>query len=184
MRIRRRSGRGWVVLLLLVVAALALPRTAPADAQPGATATGPVAMPESVAWPVAGGQVSSGFGMRAGEMHGGIDIAAPLGTPILAVADGEVIEAGPATGFGLWVRLRHDRDGTVSVYGHMNTITAAAGAHVRAGQQIATVGSRGQSTGPHLHIEIWLAGDRAQRVDPARWLAEHRVAAVAPPPRR
>ena len=106
-------------------------------------------------------------------MHGGTDFAAPLGTPIRAVADGEVIEAGPASGFGLWVQVRHDRDQTVSVYGHMNTITTRVGAHVRAGERIATVGARGQATGPHLHLEIWPNGDRGRRVDPARWLAAH-----------
>lgn len=170
-RARRRSGLGWLVLPLVVVGAVALPRTHLAEAQPDATVAGPVAVPESVAWPVNGGQVTSGFGLRGDTMHGGTDIAAPLGTPILAVAGGQVIEAGPATGFGLWVRVQH-RDGTVSVYGHMNTITCRVGDDVRAGQQIATVGSRGQSTGPHLHLEIWPAGDRDRRVDPARWMAD------------
>jgi len=125
-----------------------------------------------VVHPLPGGRVTSGFGWRAGGMHYGLDIAAPIGTPIRALADATVLDAGPATGFGLWVRLRH-HDGTVSVYGHMNTITTPTGAAVTAGQQIATVGDRGQSTGPHLHLEIWPDGQRAHRVDPATWLARH-----------
>lgn len=124
--------------------------------------------------PVAG-TLTSGFGARSGTTHYGIDIAAPLGTPIRAVTAGTVIEAGPATGFGLWVRLRHDVDGTVTVYGHMHTITRTTGAHVAAGEQIATVGSRGQSTGPHLHFEVWPHGQRAQRIDPRPWLADRGI---------
>ncbi len=122
--------------------------------------------------PVPGGRTSSGFGHRTGGMHYGLDIAAPIGAPIRAVADATVIEAGPASGFGLWVRIRHT-DSTVSVYGHMNTITTRVGARVKAGQQIATVGNRGQSTGPHLHLEIWPHGSRAARVNPAVWLRAH-----------
>lgn len=123
--------------------------------------------------PVAG-TFTSGFGTRWGEMHGGIDIAAPIGTPIRSVTRGTVTTAGPASGFGLWVKVRHP-DGTVTVYGHMNTITAGVGERVSAGEQIATVGSRGQSTGPHLHLEVWPHGVRSQRVDPLAWLAAHGI---------
>ncbi|MBE1466218.1 murein hydrolase activator EnvC family protein [Kibdelosporangium phytohabitans] len=120
------------------------------------------------------GRLSSGFGARAGGTHYGIDIAAPTGTPIRAVAGGTVIEAEPARGYGLWMRLRHE-DGTVTVYGHMHTMDRARGARVAAGEQIATVGSRGQSTGPHLHFEVWPGGDRQARVDPKPWLARHGI---------
>lgn len=119
--------------------------------------------------PVVGGTVTSGFGPRWGEFHGGLDIAAPLGTPIRAVAPGTVIVAGEAGGFGLWMQVRHP-DGTVTVYGHMQTIDRAVGAHVAAGERIATVGHRGEATGDHLHIEVWPHGQRAQRVDPRVWL--------------
>ena len=100
------------------------------------------------------GRVSSGFGGRWGRSHNGIDIAAPIGTPIHAPLPGEVIASGPASGFGMWVRVRHD-DGTVTTYGHVNRSLVRVGEQVTAGEEIAEVGNRGQSTGPHLHFEIW-----------------------------
>lgn len=123
--------------------------------------------------PVAG-QVTSEFGPRWGEFHGGMDIYAPIGTPIRAVTRGVVIVARPASGFGLWMQVRHP-DGTVTVYGHMNTMDRAVGARVAAGEQIATVGQRGEATGPHLHIEVWPHGNRALRVNPRPWLARHGI---------
>ncbi|SDM01645.1 Peptidase family M23 [Lentzea albidocapillata subsp. violacea] len=118
------------------------------------------------------GSFTSGFGARWGTSHNGVDIANAIGTPIVSVMEGTVVEAGPASGFGLWVRVQHG-DGTITVYGHMNTIDVAQGAKVKAGQQIATIGNRGQSTGPHLHFEVWVAG--GQKVNPVGWLAERGV---------
>nr|WP_307817726.1 M23 family metallopeptidase [Nocardia acididurans] len=115
------------------------------------------------------GAFTSGFGPRWGTFHSGIDIAAPLGSPIYSVAAGTVIEAGPAQGFGLWVRIRHD-DGSIAIYGHMYDFFVSVGERVPAGMQIARVGNRGDSTGPHLHFEIVMEG---QKVDPQRWLALH-----------
>ncbi|MBF6061079.1 M23 family metallopeptidase [Nocardia terpenica] len=117
--------------------------------------------------PVAG-VLTSGFGMRWGELHAGIDFGEALGTPIAAVTDGVVVEAGPASGFGLWVRVQQD-DGTIGVYGHVNDILATVGQQVRAGDIIATVGNRGFSTGPHLHYEVW-AGEGGEKLDPLPWL--------------
>jgi murein DD-endopeptidase MepM/ murein hydrolase activator NlpD len=117
------------------------------------------------------GVFTSGYGNRWGTFHYGVDIAAPIGSPIYAVADGTVIDAGPATGFGLWVRLRHD-DGTITVYGHMYDFSVSVGERVHAGQQIARVGNRGDSTGPHLHFEVLING---QHVDPQPWLALHGI---------
>ncbi|MFJ1455828.1 M23 family metallopeptidase [Nocardia sp. N2S4-5] len=117
--------------------------------------------------PVAGA-LSSPFGMRWGALHAGIDFAEPLGAPIAAVTDGVVIEAGPASGFGMWVRVQQD-DGTVGVYGHVNDILATVGQQVRAGDVIATVGDRGFSTGPHLHYEVW-THDHGEKIDPIPWL--------------
>lgn len=118
------------------------------------------------------GQLTSGFGARWGTNHNGIDIAAPLGTPIVAAADGVVIEAGSASGFGMWVRVQHD-DGTVTVYGHMYEYSVSEGQQVKAGEQIATVGSNGQSTGPHLHFEVWQGG--GAKIDPLSWLSARGV---------
>lgn len=114
------------------------------------------------------GTVTSGFDTRSRVQHFGIDIAGPTGTPILAVADGTVLEAGPASGMGMWVRLLHN-DGTVTVYGHINSATVSAGQRVSAGDQIATLGNTGFSTGPHCHFEVWLHDK--DKTDPLPWLA-------------
>jgi murein DD-endopeptidase MepM/ murein hydrolase activator NlpD len=115
------------------------------------------------------GIFTSNFGYRWGVLHAGIDIANSIGTPIHAVSDGVVIAAGPTAGYGMWVKLRH-ADGTVTLYGHVNTAMVSVGQRVMAGDQIATVGNRGNSTGPHLHFEVLLGG--SQRVDPVPWLAK------------
>ncbi|GLZ43256.1 M23 family metallopeptidase [Actinokineospora sp. NBRC 105648] len=113
------------------------------------------------------GTFTSGFGARWGVTHYGVDIANSIGTPIVSVADGTVIEAGTASGFGLWVRVQHE-DGTISVYGHVNDYVVREGQKVKAGQLIAHLGNRGQSTGPHLHFEIWDASGR--KMNPLPWL--------------
>lgn len=112
------------------------------------------------------GTITSSFG--DGRNHQGIDIANSTGTPIVAVADGVVISSGPAQGFGLWVRIRHN-DGTITTYGHNNENTVTVGQTVAAGQEIATVGNRGESTGPHLHFGV--QEPSGQNVDPVTWLA-------------
>ncbi|WP_291313482.1 M23 family metallopeptidase [Corynebacterium sp. UBA2622] len=120
----------------------------------------------------ADGVFTSGFGGRWGAMHNGVDIANAIGTPIRAVEGGTVIDAGPAQGYGKWVRIRHE-DGSVSVYGHMSTIAVTVGQQVTAGQEIAGIGSEGFSTGPHLHFEIH--PDGTTPVDPIPWLAAHGI---------
>ena len=114
------------------------------------------------------GQLTSPFGPRGQEFHYGVDLANAIGTPIWAIADAVVISAGPASGFGLWVRLQHD-DGTITVYGHIDTFSVQLGQRVSAGEQIARMGNRGESSGPHLHVEVVLPG--GIRVDPRVWLA-------------
>lgn len=113
------------------------------------------------------GRVTSGFGSRWGTQHMGLDIAAPIGTPIHVPIAGTVISSGPASGFGMWVRVRH-ADGTVTVYGHINRSLVSVGQKVAAGQQIAEVGNRGQSTGPHLHIEV--VDPSGTKINPKPWL--------------
>lgn len=113
------------------------------------------------------GRVTSGFGTRWGTGHMGMDVAAPIGTPIHVPLAGTVISSGPASGFGMWVRVQHD-DGTVTVYGHINRSLVSVGEKVSAGQQIAEVGNRGQSTGPHLHIEV--VDPSGTKINPKPWL--------------
>jgi murein DD-endopeptidase MepM/ murein hydrolase activator NlpD len=115
------------------------------------------------------GIFTSNFGYRWGVLHAGIDLANSIGTPILAVSDGVVIDAGPTAGYGMWVKLRH-ADGTVTLYGHINTALVSVGQRVMAGDQIATMGNRGNSTGPHLHFEVLQGG--TERIDPVPWLAK------------
>lgn len=113
------------------------------------------------------GKLTSGYGMRWGKMHQGIDIANRIGTPIYAVTAGKIISAGRANGFGLWVRLRQ-ADGTITVYGHVNRYFVHVGEKVPAGYRIAEVGNQGHSFGPHLHFEVWRKG---RSVNPLLWLA-------------
>lgn len=109
------------------------------------SASGEVAKP-------AEGTLTSEFGMRWGSMHNGVDIANGIGTPIYAAMAGTVIDSGPASGFGNWIRIQHD-DGSITVYGHMATLNVSVGERVSAGQQIAGMGNEGFSTGSHLHFE-------------------------------
>ena len=122
------------------------------------------------------GRVSSPFGPRiaprpgASTFHEGIDIGAPIGTPIYAMSDGVVLYAGPASGFGSEIVLSH-RGGVTTVYGHVSRIMVPSG-HVDVGQPIALVGNEGESTGPHLHAEVRVDD---KPVDPILWLRAHGV---------
>jgi murein DD-endopeptidase MepM/ murein hydrolase activator NlpD len=120
------------------------------------------------------GRVTSCYGPRWGTMHSGVDIAAPIGTPIFAPEGGVVLQAGPASGFGLAVAIQHG-DGTITLYGHVNQFFVSAGQVVSTGQQIAEVGNRGQSTGPHLHFEVHTGGLYANRVNPTPWLTSRGI---------
>lgn len=116
---------------------------------------------------------TSGFGYRWGALHDGIDLAGPVGTPVYAAADGVVKEAGPTnSGYGAWVLLQHS-DGTVTRYGHINSWSVQVGQRVFAGDEIASIGNRGNSTGPHLHFSVLLGGTNA--TDPVPWLAARGV---------
>lgn len=104
-------------------------------------------------WP-AQGVLTSGYGWRWGRLHGGIDIAAPVGTPVLAAASGEVVTAEwNSGGYGNLIKLKH-LDGSVTVYAHNNRNLVVRGQRVKQGEQIAEMGSTGYSTGSHLHFEI------------------------------
>ena len=118
-------------------------------------------------WPLSiNGTITSRFGTRVDPIsgvvktHGGTDIAAPEGTPILAAADGTVVAATyNAGGYGFYVKIMHN--GTYStLYGHCSALLVSAGQTVKQGQVIARVGSTGYSTGPHLHFEVIQNGVR------------------------
>ena len=104
-------------------------------------------------WPTQG-TLTSGYGWRWGRMHRGVDVAGPVGTPIVAAATGVVEQAGwNSGGYGNLVEIRHP-DGSMTRYAHNNSLSVSAGQTVRQGQQIAEMGSTGYSTGPHLHFEV------------------------------
>ena len=123
--------------------------------------------------PLPGGVFKSGFGMRRHpilgymRMHTGVDWAAPKGTPIIAAGDGVVIKAGwDKGGYGNQTLIQHP-NGYVTSYNHQSAIAkdVVEGAHVRQGQIIGWVGTTGESTGPHLHYEVIVNGNK---VDPQR----------------
>jgi murein DD-endopeptidase MepM/ murein hydrolase activator NlpD len=124
--------------------------------------------------PIDGARLTSGFGGRWGTFHYGIDLAAPMRTPEYAAGDGVVLRAGAASGFGLAVYILHE-NGDVTVYGHMDEILVKPGQYVDAGETIALLGNRGQSTGPHLHFEVHKGGENGERINPVPWLAERGV---------
>src|SRR5208282_3432886 len=105
------------------------------------------------AWPVSDGIVSSGFGVRNGAMHEGIDIAAPAGTPVRAADGGVVIFAGQLHGYGNVVIVGHNAD-YATVYGHNEVNLVNEGTHVTCGQMLARIGSSGRTTGANLHFEV------------------------------
>ena len=118
-------------------------------------------------WPAAG-YVSSPYGLRFNgtEFHQGIDIAADMGAPIVATADGVVTAAGWNGGYGNMVDVDHG-GGIVTRYGHASALAVTVGQQVRRGEVIAYVGSTGRSTGPHVHYEVRVDG---QPVNPAGYL--------------
>ena len=118
-------------------------------------AVGPVSA-SGLIWPV-NGPVTSGFGMRWGRMHQGIDISAPTGTPIHAAKAGTVIFAAWMGGYGNAVIISHG-GGFSTLYGHQSRLGSSEGQSVTQGQTIGFVGSTGHSTGPHVHFETRVNG--------------------------
>jgi murein DD-endopeptidase MepM/ murein hydrolase activator NlpD len=125
-----------------------------------------------VANPAPGAATSSGFGVRTDPflgtpaMHAGLDFKAALGAPVLAAADGKVIDAGRNGGYGKMVEIDHG-NGITTRYAHLSAISVYAGDTVRRGDKLGEVGSTGRSTGPHLHYEVRRRGDA---LDPVRFI--------------
>jgi murein DD-endopeptidase MepM/ murein hydrolase activator NlpD len=109
-------------------------------------------------WPVEG-RVGSSFGERQdpfngeGAFHSGIDIDAPVGTPVRAAGEGDVTSAGMNAGYGREIVVDHGHD-VMTVYGHLSAVAIVPGQHVMRGQVIGYVGQTGRATGPHLHYEV------------------------------
>ncbi|MEV0768516.1 M23 family metallopeptidase [Nocardia salmonicida] len=174
---------GAVLMLLLLLLIAGGTEQGGCTPSTGSVGTGPKTS-GSRALPMSPGTytLTSGFGMRWGEKHQGQDFAAAPKTPIYAVADGTVVRAGAASGFGVWVVIDHNIDGAIasSVYGHMFAadVHVEQGQSVGIGQLIATVGYNGETVprgpdGAHLHLEIWTGGGRfggGTAVDPMVWL--------------
>lgn len=148
---------------------LIIPAIGGADSGPvvaaSARVTAPTSQGPALAWPVSG-RVTSNFGQRWGRMHYGIDIAAPMGTPVYAALAGTVTYSDWAGTYGMLVTIDHG-DGVETRYAHNSRLLVKVGDKVQAGQRIALVGSTGESTGPHLHFEVLVDG---QRKDPLRHL--------------
>ena len=123
-----------------------------------------------VGFPVPG-FISDGFGWRSDpftgerEFHTGLDIVAAQGAPIRAPADGVVSLAGRVAGYGRFLQISHGY-GYQTRYGHLSEVLVKSGQRVRRGELLGRVGSTGRSTGPHLHYEVYKAG---QRVNPYRY---------------
>ena len=115
-------------------------------------------------WPTVG-RITSPFGRRWGGFHFGVDIGAPVGTPITAADSGLVSFAGRNGGYGLMVRIEHG-NGYATLYAHASRILVEQNEQVEQGQVIALVGNTGQSFGPHLHFEIIAQG---RHLDPLKF---------------
>ncbi len=100
------------------------------------------------------------------DEHKGVDIASEENTPVCAAADGAVIEAGEVEDYGKLVRLRH-KDGVETLYAHLNSISVNKGDVVKQGTEIGKMGSTGDSTGPHLHLEVT---DNGNYINPQKWV--------------
>jgi murein DD-endopeptidase MepM/ murein hydrolase activator NlpD len=138
------------------------------QAQQQASATPAIVPPSGsglLGWPVSG-PVVSGFGMRWGRMHEGIDITCATGTPVRAAAAGTVIYAGWLGGYGNLVVVDHG-NGLSTAYAHNSSFASSVGQGVAAGEVVAYAGSTGDSSGPHVHFEVRVGGSA---VDPLGYL--------------
>lgn len=143
------------------------PTSAAAALTSGALVAGPVSA-RGFSWPLSG-TLTSGFGQRGGRMHAGVDIACAIGTPVRCAKAGVVTFAGSASGYGLAVYVDHG--GEVTRYAHLSKVEVRRGQQVDGGERIALSGNTGNSTGPHLHLEVRVGG---RAVDPLDYLPSRR----------
>ncbi len=164
---------------LLAVSAVGLPGSTASAAEESLPAyhvrSGTVLHPvaPTLVLPVRGYRLTGRFGDRSGlwsSVHTGLDFAAPYGTPIRSIAAGVVVSTGYDGRFGNKTVIRLG-DGTELWYCHQSVVETKAGAHVRAGQLIGTIGTTGNVTGPHVHVEVHPGG--GDPVDPLTWLRRH-----------
>ena len=162
-----KAVSGWIRDKIPRLASLAdaIEKSVSGDGEKSGPTSNSNAKAEKVGMPVDESKttLTSGYGSRWGSFHDGYDFAGPEGTPIYAVADGEVVQAGPASGYGQWIIIRHkQKNGEVvdSLYGHMwpNSLRVKVGDKVKAGDHIADIGNNGFSTGAHLHFGIYPGG--------------------------
>ena len=124
-------------------------------------------------WPVRG-LITAGYGYRLSpftgkrEMHEGLDIAAPFGSPIMATADGIISFVGPLGSFGNVVFINHGH-GLTTFYAHTSSFRVKEGQSVKRGQIVAFVGTSGRSTGPHVHYEVQANG---ATVNPLKYIID------------
>ena len=150
-------------------------RASRAERQRGGLATSVTqAAPDVWLLPVQGYRFSSAYGWRWGRMHNGIDLAAPQGTPIVAVHAGTVTMSRYNGGYGYAVVIDHG-DGVETLYAHASQLLVHEGQEVSAGERIALVGNTGYSFGAHLHFEVHEYGAPQ---NPVPWLQERGVDVV------
>lgn len=136
-----------------------------AESQPKIIERGTITPPTYI-MPISNGRFTSGFKMRWGRMHKGVDWACPIGTAVKASCSGTVVQAGWSNGYGYCITLRHP-DGFQTRYGHLKKTLVTVGQKVEQGEKIALSGNTGRSTGPHVHFEIIINGSQ---VDPFKYL--------------
>lgn len=118
----------------------------------------------ALVFPLSQSAISSPFGIRVDPLkntlrhHNGIDLPAPIGTPVRALMDGTIIFRDELSGYGTLVVLRHS-DGLTTHYGHLSSVMVELGKQVKAGQILGAVGATGRATGAHLHFEVRRHGE-------------------------
>jgi murein DD-endopeptidase MepM/ murein hydrolase activator NlpD len=140
--------------MIFLLAASGAPERQDHPWRPAEIAQPPLAKPAPLRWPLVDPRLSSVFGARQGRPHEGIDLAAPLGTPIYAAEGGLVAYAGDGVrGYGNMVVIEHP-GGLLTVYAHSSVLLVRTGERIAIGQEIARVGQSGRATAPHLHFEV------------------------------